>query len=108
MEEKYIQELIETTSRSKSNCHRIDELENIVKENNSLAINVRELTIEIKHMREDYQKSEENHAKEVEKISTRLAAVESKPAKRYETVVTTIITCIISTVVGAILGKFLM
>lgn len=108
MDEKYIQELIETTSRSKSNSHRIDELENIVKENNSLAINVRELTIEIKHMREDYQKSEESHAKEVEKISTRLEAVESKPVKRYETVVSTIISTIVGAIVGAIVGKFLM
>lgn len=108
MDEKYISELIETTSRSKSNSHRIDELENIVKENNSLAINVRELTIEIKHMREDYQKSETEHDKEVEKISSRLEAVENKPVKRYETVVTSIITCIVSTVVGLILGKFLM
>lgn len=108
MEEKYIQELIETTSRSKSNSHRIDELEKDVKENNSLAINVRELTIEIKHMREDYQKSEERHTEEVEKISSRLAEVENKPVRRYETVVTTIITCIVSTVIGAILGKFLI
>lgn len=104
MDEKYISELIETTSRSKSNSHRIDELENIVKENNSLAINVRELTIEIKHMREDYQKSETEHDKEVEKISSRLEAVENKPAKRYEQVIGAVIT----TIVGLIIGKFLM
>lgn len=107
MDEKYISELIETTSRSKSNSHRIDELENIVKENNSLAINVRELTIEIKHMREDYQKSELEHDKEVEKISSRLEAVENKPVKRYEQVVTTIITCVVSTIAGFIMAKFM-
>ena len=108
MEEKYIQELIETTSRSKSNSHRIDELENVIKEINSLAINVRELTIEIQHMRQDYQKSEKQHDEEVEKISNRLEAVESRPARRYEQVVTTIITCLVSTIAGFILGKIFM
>ena len=107
MDEKFVLELAETTSRSKSNTHRIDELEKVIKEINSLALNVRELTIEIQHMRQDYQKSEKQHDEEVEKISNRLEAVENKPAKRYEQVVTTIITCVVSTIAGFIMAKFM-
>lgn len=107
MDEKYVLELAETTSRSKSNTHRIDELEKVIKEINSLALNVRELTIEIQHMRQDYQKSEKQHDEEVEKLTNRLEAVENKPAKRYEQVVTTIITCVVSTIAGFIMAKFM-
>ena len=107
MDEKFVLELAETTSRSKSNTHRIDELEKVIKEINSLALNVRELTIEIQHMRQDYQKSEKQHNGEVEKLSNRLEAVENKPVKRYEQVVTTIITCVVSTIAGFIMAKFM-
>jgi hypothetical protein len=106
VEEKYIQTLIETETRSKNNSHRLDELESDVKNNNTLALNVRELTIEIKHMREDYQKLAETHAKEVQAIDNRLSEVERKPAKRYEQVVSLIITGIVTTVLGVLLGKF--
>lgn len=92
MDEKYIKELTETTERSKSNTHRIDGLEKEVKENNMLAINVKELTLEIKHMREDYQKSETNHAEQLKKMDTRLAEVENKPVKRHDKIVDLIIT----------------
>lgn len=108
MDEKYVLELAETTSRSKSNTHRIDELEKVIKEINSLALNVRELTIEIQHMRQDYQKSEKQHGEEVEKLTNRLEAVENKPVKRYEQVITTLITTIVSTGIGLLIGKFLM
>ena len=107
MEEKYIKELTETTSRSKSNSHRLDELESEVKNNNSLAINVRELTIEIKHMREDYQKSEKKHSEEIEKMDNRLSQVESKPAKNWDKVTTTIIGTIVGAIAAAIVGLIL-
>lgn len=106
MDEKYILKIQENEDRSKSNTRRIDDLENDVKNNNTLALNVRELTIEIKHMREDYQKLAETHAKEVQAIDNRLSEVERKPAKRYEQVVTLIITGIVTTVLGILFGKF--
>lgn len=92
MDEKHIQTLIEIDHRSKSNTHRIDDLEHDVKNNNTLALNVRELTIEIKHMREDYQKLAEKHTEEVKAIDSRLSEVERKPVKRYEQIVNLIIT----------------
>lgn len=106
MDDKYIQELAETTARSRSNCHRIDELEKDVKENNQLAINVRELTVEIKHMREDYQKSEIRHTEEIERVSHRLAEVENKPVKRYEQVVGYILSGVISAIMGFFVARF--
>lgn len=106
MDEKYILKIQENEDRSKSNTRRIDDLENDVKNNNTLALNVRELTIEIKHMREDYQKLAETHAKEVQAIDNRLSDIERKPAKRYEQVVNLIITGIVTAVLGVLLGKF--
>lgn len=106
MDEKYILKIQENEDRSKSNTRRIDDLENDVKNNNTLALNVRELTIEIKHMREDYQKLAETHAKEVQAIDNRLSEVEKKPVKRYEQVVSLIITGIVTAVLGILLGKF--
>lgn len=92
MDEKHIQILIETESRSKSNTHRIDELEHDVKNNNILALNVRELTVEIKHMREDYQTLAQKHNEEVKVLDSRLSNIENKPVKRYEQIVSLIIT----------------
>lgn len=68
MDEKYILKIQENEDRSKSNTKRIDKIEKEVEENNLLAINVRELTIEIKHMREDYQKSDERNTEEMKII----------------------------------------
>lgn len=92
MDEKYIIKVQENEDRSKSNLKRLDKLEKEVEENNVLAINVRELTIEIKHMREDYQKSDERHTEEMRKIDCRLAEVENKPQKRWEQIVSLVIT----------------
>ena len=106
MDEKYILKIQSNEDQIKSNTRRIGDLENDVKNNNTLALNVRELTIEIKHMREDYQKLAETHAKEVQAIDNRLSEVERKPAKRYEQVVSLIITGIVTAVLGVLLGKF--
>ncbi len=106
MDEKYILKIQSNEDQIKSNTRRIDDLENDVKNNNTLALNVRELTIEIKHMREDYQKLAETHAKEVQAIDNRLSDIERNPAKRYEQVVSLIITGIVTAVLGVLLGKF--
>lgn len=92
MDEKYIAKIQENEDRSKSNQRRIESLENDVKNNNLLALNVKELTIEIKHMREDYQELAKKHNDEVRAIDNRLSEVEKKPVKRYEQIVSLIIT----------------
>ena len=47
MDEKYILKIQENEDRSKSNQRRIDDLESDVKNNNTLALNVLELTVVI-------------------------------------------------------------
>lgn len=81
MDEKYIQKIIENEQRSKSNSHRIDELENEQKNERDLIVSVKELATEVKHMRED-----------MSKIDSRLTTVEEKPAKRWESIISLIIT----------------
>lgn len=105
MDEKYIIKVQENEDRSKSNTKRLDKLEKEVEENNVLAVNVRELTIEIKHMREDYQKSDERHTEEMKKIDSRLAEVESKPAKKWEQVINLVITRCSYSYTGFFIGK---
>lgn len=105
MDEKYILKIQANEDRSKSNTRRIDDLENDVKNNNTLALNVRELTIEIKHMREDYQKLAEKHTEEVRAIDTRLSEVERKPVKRYEQIVSLIITRYSNSSIGSIIRQ---
>lgn len=84
MDEKHIQTLIEVEQRSKSNTHRIDELEKETKNNNDLALSVKELTVEIKYMRKDYQELAKKHTEEVRAIDTRLSQVENKPVNDWE------------------------
>lgn len=81
MDEKYIQKIIENEQRSKSNSHRIDELENEQKNERDLIVSVKELATEVKHMRED-----------VSKMDSRLTNIETKPAKRWEQIISLIIT----------------
>lgn len=106
MDEKYILKIQANEDQIKSNTRRIDDLEEDVKNNNKLALSVKELTVEIKHMREDYQKLAEKHTEEVRAIDSRLSEVERKPEKRYEQVVSLLITSIVTAVLGILLGKF--
>ena len=106
MDEKYvIEKLKENEERSKSNTHRIDTLENELKSNNMLALNVKELTVEIKYMREDYQQLAKKHTEEVQAIDNRINEIERKPGKRYEQIVTLIITNIVTAILVFLLGK---
>ena len=105
MDEIYILKIQENEDRSKSNQRRISDLENEVKENNDLALSVKELTVEIKYMRKDYQELAKKHTEEVRAIDNRLSEVERKPVKRYEQVITLIITNIVTAVLVFLLGK---
>lgn len=105
MDERYILKVQANEDRSKSNEHRITELEEEVKNNNALVLKVGELAIEIKHMREDYQKLAEKHVEEIKAIDKRLITIENKPAKRWEQIASTVITGIATAILGFILAK---
>lgn len=88
MEEKYIQMLIEAVQSCKSAHHRIDQLNEVIKEiradvksTNQIAISVEKLAMEMKAMREDEQK-----------MDSRLKQLEDKPAKNWDNLTKTIIT----------------
>ena len=73
MEEKYIEKLIETESRSKSNTKRIDNLEERVEDIHSLTLSVKEMATEVKIMRQD-----------MNKMDNRVITLEQKPSKKLD------------------------
>lgn len=94
--EKYIQMIIENSQSCKSAHHRIDKLEDTVQVIQELAVSVKEIAMETKANRED-----------VNKIDLRLGAIEQKPAKNWDKIVTTSIGTIVGAIVGAIIGLIL-
>ncbi len=93
MDEKYMQMIIEANQSAKSAHHRIDSLESEIGEIKELTIAVKEIAMETKATRED-----------VNDMNSRLKAVEEKPAKNWDKVITTIIGTAVGAVVGAIIG----
>lgn len=106
IDEKLCEERVKFLQGKMENIEsRVTSLEDDSKNNNSLIISVEKLAMEIKHMREDYQKSEELHSKEIKGISERLSEIENKPTKRYEQVVSIVITSLVTAVLGFFIGK---
>lgn len=89
-----MKELTETTARSKSNTKRLDILEKRVEDIHSLTTSVKELTIELKNMRED-----------MNKIDNRVLAIEAKPAKKLDSIWGYIVSAIISGLIVFIFMK---
>ena len=69
--------------------HRMSDVESQTKAINNLAMSVEKLALSVSYMNDEQKDN-----------IKRLEALESKPAKRWET----IITCIITTLVGAFIG----
>lgn len=89
---EFIERLVETEQRSKSNSKRIDEIETEVKENRELTVAVKEIATEMKHMREEQNKMNE-----------RLKIIEEKPIKDYEDTKKQVKGKVISFVTGIVL-----
>ena len=81
MEKEWIERIVETEQRSKSNSKRIDELDSEVKENRELTVAVKEIATEMKHLREDQAD-----------MNKRLKTIEEKPAKNWDKLIWIIIT----------------
>jgi len=84
LEEKYIEKLIETESRSKSNTKRIDNLEERVEDIHSLTLSVKEMATEVKIMRQD-----------MNKMDNRVITLEQKPSKKLDQIWGYIVAAII-------------
>lgn len=73
--------LVKVEENTKSAHKRIDRIENLLETNNKLVTNVEIIATEMKAMRED-----------VNKMDSRLNAIEDKPAKNWENLIKIILT----------------
>lgn len=80
-------------SSIKSAHHRIDALQEMSKSIQDLALATTQIAAETKALREDYEKADK-----------RIETLESKPIKRYETIITAILTAICGGLVGYLLS----
>ena len=96
MDEKDIEHrLTEVESRSKSNMHRLDDMEKRQDNLDELVGTVKVLAVR-----------EENVENDVKEIKSDVKSLTSKPAQRWENMVSQIITIIVAAVAGFILAKF--
>ena len=94
MDRESIEKLQEIEDRSKSNLKRLDKLESKVEDIHNLTISVKEIANETKMMRED-----------MNKIDKRVIAIEEKPSKRIEQIISYILSALICGLVGYFLAK---
>ena len=87
--------LSDVENRSKSNTKRIDKLEETTDSINKLAT-----AVEVMANKTD------RVAKSVEKLDVKVTSLENKPAKRWDSFITTIITVITTGILAFLLGKF--
>lgn len=85
MDLEHEKRLTEVEARSKSNTRRIDELQPIVAEIHKMSEVLVVMTSEVKHTNKD-----------VSEIKNKVEAMEEKPAKRMDTIITVIITALIT------------
>ena len=83
-------------ARSRSNTHRIEEIERNQSALTDLALSVKELATKQGGMERD-----------LTVMKSDIKTLTGKPAKRWDGVVTAIITALISVLVGAVLGRLI-
>lgn len=94
MEKEIEHRLTEVEARSKSNKHRLDEVESRQNDLDKLVSTVAVLA-----------EREKNVESNVEEIKDDVKSLKSKPAKRWENLVTQIITIVVAAVAGFVLAK---
>lgn len=94
MEQNFEHRLTTVEERSKSNQHRLDEVEKRQDNLDDLVSTVKVLALR-----------EENVEKDVKEIKSDVKELSSKPAKRWETFVGLLISGIVGAVLGYILRK---
>lgn len=94
MTKEEIQLLTKTADRAKSNTKRLDKLDSRVEDIYELTLSVKEIATEMKAMRED-----------MNKIDSRVLAIETKPSKRYEGIVDKIIYTILGIIIAFIFSQ---
>lgn len=100
-QDELIQKLTETEQRSKSNTHRIDELEQDQKALNKLATSVAVMAQEQQTIRRDVAKSGED----IKAVRKSIEALQAAPGQRWEKVVEKIILVAVGAVVAWLLAR---
>ena len=88
------QRLTEVEARSKSNSHRIDDLEKRQDNLDELVSTVKVLAVR-----------EENVETNVKEIKSDVKSLTEKPAKRWESIISTIITTLVAAILGFIMAR---
>lgn len=101
MELEYEHRLTEVESRSKSNTHRIDNLEQSTKAITSIATSVEVMATELKHQTTAMAEIKTN----VAKLDSKVETIEQKPAKRWDSVVEKAILVVLTAIITYILSK---
>lgn len=90
--------LVETEARSKSNTHRLDEMDEKVDTLNRLATAVEVMAMEQKHQTETMAEIKTD----VNTLGTKVDAIEKKPAKRWDGMVDKLIYGLVGVLAGAL------
>lgn len=88
------QRLTEVEARSKSNSHRIDDLEKRQDNLDELVSTVKVLAVR-----------EENVETNVKEIKSDVKSLTEKPAKRWESIISTIITTLVAAILGFMMAR---
>lgn len=87
--------LQEVEDRAKSNTHRIEKVEESTEAINRLATNMEIMVIKQKHV-----------ADTVDKLDGKVTAIESRPAKRWESLTDKVFLSVVAALVGFVLAHF--
>ena len=93
-EVEFAQHLAEIDARSKSNTKRLDRLEELTETVHELATTMKLLA-----------DKQERTAETVERLDTKLSAIEQEPAKRWKAVVEKILMTVVAALVGFVMAK---
>lgn len=94
MEIEFEHRLTEVEERSKSNTHRLDEVEKRQNNLDKLAASVEVLAVK-----------ESNVENDVKEIKSDVKTLASKPAKKWDSLINQIITIVVAAIAGFILAK---
>lgn len=95
MDFEHERRLTEVEARSKSNAHRIDEVEKKQADLAELVVTVKALAVK-----------EERVESDVKEIKTDVKTLTGKPGQRWENFVTQIVSILAAAVIGYVLAKF--
>ena len=93
-EVEFAQHLAEIEARSRSNTKRLDRLEELTETVHELATTMKLLA-----------DKQERTAETVERLDTKLSAMEQEPAKRWKAVVEKVLMTVVAALVGFVMAK---